>query len=390
MTTGKRHWMKFFPADWRQDPRLRMCDLATRGLWMEMLCLMAEGEPYGHLTVGGAAIKDSDLARLAGADLKTVRKSLLLLSHVGVCSTTSSGVVFSRRMVADHAKALKDKANGSSGGNPRLTGGVNPQDKTHAGEARSHKPERTPVVPTERPAASPEPAGPKASGLKSADLIGPVDALVQRLENEFPEFKAARGNIGLMVTQPLVALALDGCDLDRDVENTIRGVLARKPKRMPKSWTYFRDAILEARDERLAAPASSPRSLSAKTAEDYGALSQDADGTWRVALDEAGVKSRPAADSPEAIAKVWPRPLAHWLSRVEWFPALYGPAPGQPGCIVPQEALDEAERCRAERVAAEVHRQAERHRLEEAAAAYEAANPSGFGDAPPRTDSTRH
>jgi len=46
-------WMKFYPADWRSDPMLRLCSLAARGLWAEMICLMHEAEPYGSLLVNG-------------------------------------------------------------------------------------------------------------------------------------------------------------------------------------------------------------------------------------------------------------------------------------------------------------------------------------------------
>jgi hypothetical protein len=45
--------MKFYPSDWRSDPMLRLCSLAARGLWMEMMCLMHEAEPYGSLLVNG-------------------------------------------------------------------------------------------------------------------------------------------------------------------------------------------------------------------------------------------------------------------------------------------------------------------------------------------------
>jgi len=49
----KQPWLKFFPSDWRADPALRMCSLAARGLWIEMLCLMHEARPHGSLLVNG-------------------------------------------------------------------------------------------------------------------------------------------------------------------------------------------------------------------------------------------------------------------------------------------------------------------------------------------------
>lgn len=131
-----RPWMKFYPADWRSDPALRMCSMAARGLWMEMLCVMHEAEPYGHLLVKGRPVADVDLARMAGITLKECRKSLATLELHGVYSVSENGTIYSRRMVEDHAKALRDKENGKAGGNPVLKQGDNPPDKAQKPEAR--------------------------------------------------------------------------------------------------------------------------------------------------------------------------------------------------------------------------------------------------------------
>src|SRR5438046_6777164 len=69
---AKLPWMKFFPTDWRSDPALRMCSIGARGLWMEMLCLMHEAEPYGFLHVNGNALNDYQLASQAGIQLNDV------------------------------------------------------------------------------------------------------------------------------------------------------------------------------------------------------------------------------------------------------------------------------------------------------------------------------
>ena len=38
-------WIKFYPRDWRGDQALRVVSLAARGLWIEMLSIMHEGQP---------------------------------------------------------------------------------------------------------------------------------------------------------------------------------------------------------------------------------------------------------------------------------------------------------------------------------------------------------
>lgn len=121
-------WLKFYPSDWRADPALRMCSIAARGLWMEMLCVMHEAEPRGTLRVNGKALSDRQLGALAGcADVSGL---LSELEEAGVFSRDEDGTVFSRRMMRDDAKAKEDKANGKRGGNPGLIGGVNPPAKS--------------------------------------------------------------------------------------------------------------------------------------------------------------------------------------------------------------------------------------------------------------------
>ena len=63
----RKPWLKFYPSDWRGDPKLRMCGLAARGLWIEMIGVMHEAQPYGHLLIAGERPTDTQLAVLAGA-----------------------------------------------------------------------------------------------------------------------------------------------------------------------------------------------------------------------------------------------------------------------------------------------------------------------------------
>lgn len=135
-----RPWMKFYPSDWRADPTLRMCPLAARGLWMEMLCIMHEATPRGFLMVNSSRLLPADLAAISGCSLKDTNLLVKQLEKAGVFSK-KDGIIFSRRMVRDEEKAQMDKAWGKQGGNPSLIGRVNPPDKAHILEARSQIPE---------------------------------------------------------------------------------------------------------------------------------------------------------------------------------------------------------------------------------------------------------
>ncbi len=129
-------WLKFYPSDWRADPALRVCSIAARGLWMEMLCVMHEAEPRGTLRVNGKPLNDRQLAGLAGCS--EIEALLSELEDAGVFSRDEAGTIFSRRMMRDEAKAEEDKANGKRGGNPSITRGVNPPVK---GRDKAQKPE---------------------------------------------------------------------------------------------------------------------------------------------------------------------------------------------------------------------------------------------------------
>lgn len=148
----ERPYLKFYPSDWRGDPRLRMCSLAARGLWIDLISYMHEGSPYGHLTIDGNPISaHEDIASLIGRPVSEVRKAMAELQSRQVFSTTDDGVVFSRRMVRDHAKSVEGKQhaktrwgnrapNGSPNGNP--TEGATGEPNTYSPESRVQSPER--------------------------------------------------------------------------------------------------------------------------------------------------------------------------------------------------------------------------------------------------------
>lgn len=145
----RKPWMKWYPADWRADPRLRMCSLAARGLWADLISYMHEGTPYGHLTIESVPPDLHGIAALVGRPLHEVKKALAELEARQVFSHTEDGVIFSRRMVRDQDKADRDHQNGKGGGNPEITkavkGGVNPPSeegvKAQRLETRSREPE---------------------------------------------------------------------------------------------------------------------------------------------------------------------------------------------------------------------------------------------------------
>lgn len=65
----KRPSFQFYPADWRNNAKLRRCSEAARGAWMDVLCVLHDSDEYGvcrWLLV--------DLARAAGVPVKLLRE----------------------------------------------------------------------------------------------------------------------------------------------------------------------------------------------------------------------------------------------------------------------------------------------------------------------------
>lgn len=253
-------WMKFYPQDWRADEKLRMCSLAARGLWIEMLAIMHRSERYGQLLIGGRVPTDAQLAVQVGASPSEVSAMLADLKEAGVFSVTAKGVIYSRRMTRDHKKAEKARENGRNGGNPKLRsndekqrenkasvkgedkapdkGGLKPQKP----EARSQKPELPPDPPLNPDLAAVMRAGrfvspPPDAGLlrqwisDGADLSRDIVPVVER-ETESLIGRTGRGPFKLQVFDTAIRrkLADDAAQVGawRRSGNAMRDALERQ------------------------------------------------------------------------------------------------------------------------------------------------------------------
>jgi hypothetical protein len=115
----KRPSFQFYPSDWLRDTALRSCSTGARGLWIDMICFMHEGSPYGYLKVADKVILPSNLARMVGETLEVVEGWLNELHEAGVYDI-DNGAIFSRRMIRDEELRQKRAEGGKLGGNPNL------------------------------------------------------------------------------------------------------------------------------------------------------------------------------------------------------------------------------------------------------------------------------
>lgn len=65
----KRPSFQFYPADWRNNAKLRRCSEAARGAWVDVLCLLHDSDEYGV-----CRWPLDELARAAGVPLKLVKE----------------------------------------------------------------------------------------------------------------------------------------------------------------------------------------------------------------------------------------------------------------------------------------------------------------------------
>lgn len=110
---------QFYPGDWQRDAALRSCSVGARGLWIEMICVMHQAEPYGVLLINGRPVDTPALSRIVGATTKEVTIWLAELEAAGVF-TRIDGAVTSRRMVRDERIRNARASGGKLGGNPAL------------------------------------------------------------------------------------------------------------------------------------------------------------------------------------------------------------------------------------------------------------------------------
>jgi len=106
----KLPWLKFYPSDWLSDEALRGCTPAARGLWVDMICLMAKSKRHGYLLAGDKPMTAEHLARAFGQSIEITSGLLIELAQAGVYSMDGD-TIFSRRMSKEERsrKSNRDK-----------------------------------------------------------------------------------------------------------------------------------------------------------------------------------------------------------------------------------------------------------------------------------------
>ena len=111
-------FLKFYVADWLSDPQLARCAPATRGIFMDALCIMHE---TGKATVRGTPDQLCQILRCGPAALEAAYRDLNETGAADVSRDVSTISITSRRRKRDLKKAKECAAAGrKGGGNPKL------------------------------------------------------------------------------------------------------------------------------------------------------------------------------------------------------------------------------------------------------------------------------
>jgi hypothetical protein len=182
MTAVKRPAFQFYPGDWLRDANLRICSAGARALWIDMLCLMHQAKPYGHLVFNGRPLEDAQLGRMIGESTKDVTRWLKELEDAGVPSRTADGVIYSRRMVKDEAVrnvrasgGPKGKGFGQLGADHGVKGGRPPAAlSTDPSTTGVTNPPSTKATGVSEPPLEPPPSSSSSSSVVTSSQVSPA------------------------------------------------------------------------------------------------------------------------------------------------------------------------------------------------------------------------
>lgn len=360
----KRPWDQFYYSDWRSDPALRMCSLAARGLWLELLALMHEAEPRGQLLIKGVEPTLPQLSSLVGATVEEVTDLLAELETNQVFSRKKNGVIYSRRMERKTELSRKRAEAGSKGGRARQEenlsrkNGESPEKKERIfgdrGSGKSLENNETPDLLKQNDKQRASPRGQRLeTRVPEKDPLNPPEGetllpdekedLVDRAITEFVAFaqtydlpvpRVRNDRLRRQIRMRLKEIG--GLDGWRQALQEIRQspfCLGHKPARSP-TQTPFRVDIWK-----LAAPEFMAKLLSGNYRED-GYLAQPAKaGFDPVAFDWARCREVPAGVLDDEVNR-WRWRLGQFYGRNFWNEKDWGPLSG-PESKVPGEVRAE-------------------------------------------------
>lgn len=294
-------YSKFFWQDWHGDDLLALCSMGAQGVWMRLLVIASRSDTPGHVLLDG---KKPTMGELLDAcrcrrDITEVMLEgwISELTERGVCSVTSQGVIFCRRMVRDFRKWQAKSSGGKKSAEVRrgVISGI---------RVCSNKSAEVPSTISHQPSTSSHKNPPQESS--SANGLAAAAGRIERISKITGIDPGIRGPSWI---RSIVEMEAEGIDFELDLLPAIRERAERG--RIPgdlRGLSWFREPARErsqARALKAATPAKTP---------DFSRL---AASDWQTA--------------------------ERWFLRAGWWDrAVFGPTPLEEGCRHPNLAPLEA------------------------------------------------
>ena len=119
---------QFYPGDWLKDPELSMCNPATRGIWIDLLCAMHESDRSGVIV--GTPDQISRLCRCSAVELTMAIDEIRDTKTADITERDEKITIINRRMQRQHKELVgnrvrqkkhRKKASGNSEDNEKVT-----------------------------------------------------------------------------------------------------------------------------------------------------------------------------------------------------------------------------------------------------------------------------
>lgn len=260
----KAPWVPFFPSDWLSGTR--GLTAVETGIYITLIMMMYERrEPLRD--------DPARLARLCGASQSAFVKALDALVADGKIERSDAGL-WNARVNSTLANCEKNSEVARASANSRWR---KSQTKSTADECEGN-------AGAMLRGRLPQPQPHIDSSLRSESIAGEAgasapDRPVTSLESQRQQMLDAGGaalhpEIDLQPMSEAIRWANGGCDFEQDVLPAIRAVAegcVRRHAKPIRSWSYFADAVFEAKNRRLApapavsAPQRGPPSAPAET-----------------------------------------------------------------------------------------------------------------------------
>jgi len=248
-TSTHLHWSRFHWKDWIADTGLRKCSAAARGLWIDLLSVMAQNNPPGIFDCVEDEVKI--IARIVGEDITDIQKWIGELEKNNVFSRTSDGRIYSRRMVRE-AEIYAKKV---MAGNISKEKSAERKMQKDGGQKTEQKINSVTTEPRNQGTNKPNNQGSVVARAGSEIKIN-----LDELENMLRKAAGAENNPnpGLQNLSPILGLLDAGFDLRLDILPSISRQAQSSDVSKVRTWNYFVPRIREDQETRARNGAEKP------------------------------------------------------------------------------------------------------------------------------------